>query len=95
MTDKEVTTLVFKPPKRVPIWNSPVKSYASVEDPAQTPPEGSDSPGSLRLMSNTGASGGTKPTPGIPLVNTAQPPKVEQPELHLRSHRPARPHSPC
>ncbi|KAF8511460.1 hypothetical protein JB92DRAFT_2934627, partial [Gautieria morchelliformis] len=84
---QEVTTLVFKPPKRIPVWNSPAKSYASIEDPPQTPPEGSGSSDSLRLMSNAGASVGMEPT--VPAVNAAEPPEGEQPELHLRFRRPA------
>lgn len=62
----EVTTLVFKPPRRVPIWDSPAISYASIE----TAPDGSSDPDSSQPASNAGASVGVEPAPGPIAVNT-------------------------
>lgn len=81
---QEVTTLVFKPPKRVPIWDSPATSYTPIDDQAQTPPGGSSN-----LVSDAGATIGIDSVSGSAVVNGVPTLEMGHSEIHQRSHRTA------
>ena len=84
---QEVTTLVFKPPKRLPVWDSPAISYVSTEEQARTLPDESRYPDSPQAVSSVGASVGVETAPDPTTAIGAPAPEVGYSEIHGLSDR--------